>query len=295
MLFEQPKPSEEIREKQKDKSLDKETEKLLSFLELMAEELRKEGVPVNNECRVDMSAFRGVYRPEEVEEDKQEVAKIKERIRIEESKKIGRRLSEEEFEKKTRSRKGNQLEMLKTAIFYKNLGSDFIVARSSQYDDIKRGVDNLILEKKTGNLVCAFDEVASRGTLGASEKGRRIHEEKRKKILEQNIKWGGGRLKYGLKMEGKGGEMKLKLGEAKNIPIFYLASLPATIEQGIKNLKSLLDEQSDFERLLFHSFVKSLRSQINSIAPKFNKSLSPEFKKSLLLFEESLERFSQNK
>ena len=49
---------------------------------------------------------------------------------------------------------------------------------------------------------------------------------------------------------------KPSLTRVENIPIFYLALLPNTIEKGIKEFKALPAEQSGFERSLFYYFVK---------------------------------------
>ena len=42
---------------------------------------------------------------------------------------------------------GERFERLKTAILYKAFREKFIVVRSSHYDDIRNGVDNVIVEK----------------------------------------------------------------------------------------------------------------------------------------------------
>ena len=277
--------------KEKNKSFDARAEKLSDFLEEIAGELRRDGVPVDAECRVDMKAFQGrYYSPEEVMRDSREITRIKERIRLEATSGTRKELSEEEFDLARKKSKGNKLERLKTAIFHKNLGPEFIVARSSSYDDIKGGVDNIILEKKTGNLVCAFDEVASRGVLKGDKRGRQIYEQKKKRILKKNAK-GGASLKYGLKMEGS----RPVPARVENIPIFYLALSPNTIELGINKFKPISTEQSELERTLFYSFVKSLRSQINFLVYTSKRALAPELSRSLLVFKASLERFSQNK
>lgn len=287
-----PADEKELSQKEKGADFTTKIEGLFGFLETMAGELRKSGAPVDNECRVDMKAFQGKYEQEEIDQDNREIARIRESIRLKDSEKRGKSLSEQEFEKINKRRAGNRLEVLKTAIFHKNLGSEFIVVRSSLYDDIKGGVDNLILEKKTGNLVCAFDEVAS--SKKAGEKGRQIYEKKKARILKKNTE-GGSSLKYGLKMDRKKSGMSFNLGKVENIPIFYLALSPETVQQGIRNFRASIAEQSDFEKSLFNSFLRSMRSQANILINSAGKSLTPELKQSLLVFKDSLERISQEK
>jgi len=246
----------------------------------MAVQLRKEGVPVDNECRVDMNAFGEIYGEKALNYDKQRIESLERQWR----KMKG--LSKEEYTKAKMCSLGEKMEMLKTAIFQKNLSPDFIVARSSHYDDIENGVDNIILEKKTGNLVCAFDEVA--------DVDSPRYEEKIDKVLWRNMTKNGGILKYGLKMEKEGGKMELKLGRAKNAPVFYLALSPWLVEEGAKKFKPQIGEQSDYEKIIFNDFINSLNEQIEIINSKF-KNLPPSIKERILRFQESLGRFLKNK
>jgi len=56
-----------------------------------------------------------------------------------------------------------QLEKAITAIFYKIIGSKFLVMRASTYDDYANRVDNVIVDRATGDVVCTFDEVHDAG------------------------------------------------------------------------------------------------------------------------------------
>lgn len=244
---------------------EKQIEKLRDFVKEITEKLREEEVPVTEDCRIDMEAFKGVYSPEEIRHD----LKIVEGWEQEE---FYKGLSKEEIKEERIKKEGEQLEMLKTSIFYKFLGKEFITARASPFDDLKNKVDNVILEKETGNLVCALDE------------------EKKEKILERNRRKAGGKLKYGFWQE----KDKLVLGEAENIPLFYLALPSRHIKKGIENLIPSSKEKSDYEEKLFSYFTSSISSQIGEL--KFKKLvLSSAFKKNLNRFEKSLEKFKGRK
>src|SRR3990172_6688957 len=98
---------------------------LVSFIETRSAELKeKYAIPVGVDGRIDMSAYRGVFQ--DVNEDEKFVEGALKDF-------YGKTPSAEE----RLERDAEKLEMLKTAIFGKHLGSDFAVVRSSPYDDIK--------------------------------------------------------------------------------------------------------------------------------------------------------------
>src|SRR5680860_1329180 len=51
-------------------------------------------------------------------------------------------------------------EKIVTIVFNKILREDFIIVHSSNVDDVLRGFDTLIIDKKTGKTICTLDEVA---------------------------------------------------------------------------------------------------------------------------------------
>lgn len=242
-------------------------EKMKNFIERIADRLKGEKAPVGKDCRINLDFFRGIYPTNEIERDKKKIKKLEE--------KWYKNLSKEEIEKERLRQIGEQLEILKTAILYKNLHKEFIVVRASVYDDIKNGVDNLILEKETGNLICVLDEVS-----GIT---RPRIEEKKRKILNRNRK-GGGKLKYGIKLE-KG---KIVLGEIKNIPIFYFALPQEYIKEGVKELIPSFEKRSEWERNIFNWFFSSLTSQLKYL--KLESNLPKELKEKLTRLEKFLKR-----
>jgi len=248
-------------------------ERLKNFLESAAKELEKEEIPVDKDCRIKIEAFKPTYGENEIKKDLKEIEIYQKRFEEERKRSLWKKNPEKLFEEK---RMGENLEILKTAIFSKFLGSEFAVVRASLYDDIKNGIDNVIFEKKTGNLVCALDEVG--------EISGKIYERKKEKVLERN-RIGGGKLKYGFKLE-KG---KLVLKKVSNIPIFYLALPERHINEGMKNFIPSFEEKSDFEKKLFTYFLSTLVSQINSL--KLEQNLNPILKRSLIQFEKTIKTF----
>lgn len=249
-------------------------EKLSKFIKEISEKLKAEGVPVNEDCRIDMSEFTLVHNYTEIAKDKEMLGEFE--------KMHNPGLTREEVKEKKKHRDGEKFEMLKTALFSKFLGEKFIIARSSEYDDIKRGVDNLILEKATGNLVCAFDEVVDLSEKDKKKKENEMkdrYEEKKKKIKDQNIEWGGGKIKYGIGM--KDGKVILK--EYENTPIFYLKVLKEELYKNLDKLIPSFDEKSPEEIELFDNLINSLSEQYAELKIDEDK-LRPNIKESLAKF-----------
>ncbi len=247
-------------------NIEEKKEQLNRFLESMSLQLKAEGMPVEDDCRIDMKAFEGVYSPEAIKKDEEMIEKRR----------------KEWYGSSAESGVGNpgeDLEMMKSAIFYKNLKKDFVVLRSSAYDDIKNGVDNIIIERSTGNLVCALDEV--------EDTSGKIYEKKKEAVLNRNIERNGVNLKYGLTFEKEGDKMKLKLGEMKGLPIFYLALPKDHVEKGIKSFIPSEGQSSDYEKKLFSYFIASLNSQIKAL--ELNpRHLDSKLKERLDAFERCL-------
>lgn len=241
MKFEEPEGREGPEE------IPEKTREIKAFLESTAGELREnEGVPVDALGRIDMEAFQNIYP---------DLRKDKELVEMWEEEWYPGLTHEAREEERMRS-DGEKLEMLKSAVFHKNLGSQFIVTRASRYDDIKNKIDNILLERKTGNLVCAFDEVGD--TSGS------IYEEKKNKIFERNTKEHGASLKYGISFEEVSGRQELRLGAVDHVPIFYIALPKTHIERGVNQFIPR-QAPSDFERKLFEYIVATLYAQIQGL------------------------------
>jgi chemotaxis protein histidine kinase CheA len=109
--------------------------------------------------------------------------------------------------------KSRQLEMAMTILLHKAFGKRYIIVRSSKYDDYNRdgGIDNVLVDKETGTVICGFDEVRN------NPKSHR-KAEKGDKVLER-ARAGGTELIYGLSID----EGKMKLKSMSNLPLFFLS------------------------------------------------------------------------
>jgi len=241
-------------------------EKFIPFIKEISDNLKKEGVPVGEDCRIDMQEFFDLYGIEEIKKDKEKIKNCEEKWFGGSSEKI--------VKEKQNEKDGEKLEILTIILFSKFLKDKFIVVRSSRYDDIFNGVDTIILEKETGNLVCFFDEVAA--ISGPDLQG------KIRDVMKKNKK--GSRLKYGLKIK----EGKIKKESVEGAPIFYLALPKKQINDGIKNL-SASAEKTDYEKKLFKYFIDLIQLQYSvfQLEKDINKNKVETFKIVLEKFKES--------
>lgn len=148
-------------------------------------------------------------------------------------------------ENKSREKNG-QMEMAVTALLAQKLGKDFLVVRTAPYDDYKNSVDNLILDRITGEVVGAFDEVHEGGT------GQRTKE---KEIKIQKIDWqGGAKIRYGLKLI----DGKLVRASLEGVPVFYLSLESSEL---VELMQGLSENDSQKTEKIFRKLLASLATQ----------------------------------
>lgn len=161
-----------------------------------------------------------------------------------------------------------------TLMLQRVLPDNFIVVRSSAYDDYNNGVDQLIIDRDSGVVICGIDEVIDR-------QGNTRPSKKEEKIKQKMLR-GGAKVKYGAKVE----QGRLVLGSLQNIPAFYLSLSPkelATLGEGLQE-----DEVSVYERDLLKRLHSSLSAQLISYS---HLNLNKDLKLKLEDFLHSLENW----
>lgn len=223
---------------------------------------------LNADCSIAMEGFAeesgGIYPAVSVEEDKAEVHTLewdftgadnpqtREFYRTE-----FRAVTEDQVIEKWRQNKekdkSSQTEMAVTILLHKMLGRDFVVARTAAWDDYRGGVDNVILDKRTGAVVCAFDEIHE------DRIGKRLADkrEKVKKIVAR----GGARMRYGIAME----DGRLKRSRLDNLPMFYLSLGDADLENLLVGIGDGLESVSPAEEQVLGKLLGSLREQVEML------------------------------
>lgn len=260
---------------QKAEIKEKPIDRLRGEIKEIALGLQKEGVPVDANNRIDINKFKDVYSRQTIESDSAWVKDLKGRWEnaAASSHKMswlyGREQIKEQLTKENPM--GGVWEMLATSILHKNLSNDFIVARTSEYDDARYGVDNIILDRETGHIVCAFDEIGSIA-------GKRF-EEKKNKVLEKNWQKGGTDLKYGISFEEKAGKKELKKCSVYQIPLLYFALSE-------EEIKKILNDPNQGKNV-FGNFMDSAKKQIQEIE---EGPVHPKLKRRLDFFKEVLEK-----
>ena len=173
--------------------------------------------------------------------------------------------------------KNSLMEMAVTALLFEKLGNDFFVVRTATYDDYKNGADNLIIDRKTGEVVGAFDEVHDSG-------GGKYTDAKEKKIISI-AKKGGTDINYGLKLV----DGKFVRAELKNVPVFYLGLEESEFEK-LKN--GLVNNNAEMKDEIFDKLIESLSAQ-HKLLKQYGKT--DEFRTNLNSLGTFLSRIMENK
>jgi|GEM_PF-967477 len=184
-------------------------------------------------------------------------------------------------ENKSREKSG-QMEMAITALLSQKLGADFLVVRTAARDDYhaESQVDNLILDRVTGDVVGAFDEVHEGGD------GSRL-KKKQEKIFKI-AKRGGAEIRYGFKMENG----KLARAGLTGVPVFYLGLDSTALGELIQGLGENNQEKTDVVFTMLLASLEEQRAELaESIVPGKGANAAPsEFARRLDSFGRSLAR-----
>jgi len=148
------------------------------------------------------------------------------------------------FKKEQVIEKSNQLEMAVTILFQKALGQKYVVVRASEYDDYFNGIDNVLVNKETGDVICAFDDFRK------SERDEDRGKKKEKKVLRK-LRGGGSTLKYGFTIVG--GVVQKKT--LSSIPVFCLEMTEDDYDVLVNNIGELGDDLNEAERRIFDSLI----------------------------------------
>lgn len=145
---------------------------------------------------------------------------------------------------------GTVAEMAITVSLNKVLGSDFIVARAADYDDYYHGIDNVIIDKNTGIVICGFDEVVDDMQGYYSEPNKK---NKMKHLAED----GGATIKYGATIK----EGQLVRASFENVPAFYVSLSSSELSRLAEDIKNNSETVTGGEEKIFNKLLASLKEQ----------------------------------
>lgn len=147
-------------------------------------------------------------------------------------------------------------------LLYKILGNRYLIVKAAEYDDYFNGTDTLVVDKETGDVICALDEVHE--NIGGARHEKKI------RATEATARQGGAEIKYGISFEKDKhtGENKLVKKRLTNVPRFYLRIShfnPETnldLQNLLENMNYNLDsEPSEIELKIFDMLMDSLTEQ----------------------------------
>lgn len=225
------------------------------------------GNMLEDDCRIAMRAFMtkrgGPYKKETLQEHEQQVLNNE----LAWSGALEKHIQEfygttdtteiiHMWREKNQERDGALAESAVLTVLNKMLSGRFVAVRASSYDDYAHGVDTLILDRESGSVVCAFDEV-----VGVAD-GDRQHK-KVERAREQLGKFGGMRIAYGLAFErGEDGAPRLARGELPNIPGFCISITHEELHALLRDGNFDPDAHpSEAEVQLFDKIVEALVNQ----------------------------------
>jgi hypothetical protein len=249
---------------EKDKKEKINFEKMSVFLKkgmnLLSKEVNKEyaeyGSVLEDDATIKMEGEDSNYH--------KELIAIKERVWAREEKK-----SLEEWKEKKEKDPAVIAEMMITLLLHSKLKDRFLVSRSSAFDDYEHGVDYVLMDKKTGAVVCGLDQVLGMGQDSGSFK--------KKDKIENILNNGGARLEYGLTLGDDFEENNdLIRKRINNIPAFFLGISKDDLDKMLVSLQkegvegdfsedvfSKNEDFKNFSQSIFKKMIISLEEQYN--------------------------------
>lgn len=249
------------------------SQKLAKGLERMANqrnfELNQTNRPelqnlLNAEGKIQMNNFEKIYSPKEISQDKTTIQELELEFSGLNDENI-LKFKKEEFNTTTlnetlkkwkqsqNERPGAQAEMAITILLNHFLGDEFIVARSSDYDDYKNKTDQILVHKATGQTICSFDNLYS----------DRPDQKRGQEKLDTSLriaKKGGNQVKYGLLIDPTNNQ--LKLGEIKNVPNFCLSIHPTELSTVVAWLNNPDNPQKQMDvKAIAQKLIKLITTQ----------------------------------
>ncbi len=162
---------------------------------------------------------------------------------------------------------GNLTEVVATMLFHRGLPERYITVRAAAYDDLKNGLDTIIVDAETGDVVCTFDEVL--GQAG----DQRVQE--KRQAQEAAIEKGGVMLKYGFTIEN--GQMVKKSFD--HVPVFRLQMNSADMNAALVEMDAPDSELGPVGQELLSQLLDSLGQQTDEYLA--NPKLKPPMRERL--------------
>ena len=191
----------------------------------------------------------------------------------------------EDYENRKENKHGIIFEMLVTVIFNKILKEEFIIVHTSMEDDLTHHADNVLIEKKTRNVICTLDE--ANVNVGSKRYYEKLDE------VEDCNKKNGTIIKDGIELNE---ENELVETTLKNVPLFLLQISKERLKEVLEKMNIDLGENgseidvSKIELEVFDELIESLTKQTKTL---LNKKLPKKVKENIKKFEHSLDKIKE--
>ncbi|MDP2695834.1 MAG: hypothetical protein Q8O87_01115 [bacterium] len=203
-------------------------ESLKVALKEQADKLRKDGFDVDDDARISVQKFKDFFSANTFDDDVEAVRKLDASIDAGAKTEEGARV------------RGEVLEMAKTIIFNSEIfGGRLVALRTTKYDDYKNGVDEMIIDRQTGEAMAALDTTTD---LSSKMQAPAIM----KRVA------GGCRVKYGLKLDVDTNQISRYTHN--RLPLFIIS---VSIENLAKAAQSIVTGVSNEYRKELEEYFKS--------------------------------------
>ena len=224
---------------------EREREILNSLMTAAAEHYRLLGIELSPDGRIDPSAFTQCRNVDEIRAHTSYVQKREERWERE----LGKQAQKDPWQRID----SEFFEQLVPILFTKVMPDKFVVVRSAKYDDYEHGVDTIIIDRDTGEILCSVDEFTSDKEMVTGHKA--------KKVVQVNSN--GTALSYGYKRESNDSFVPVKA--CGNFPVCVLSLERSKVHEMIGMLDKDLNVVSDLEKKAFKELIDGLRDSLKAI------------------------------
>ena len=219
-----------------------EKEKLSSLMAAVVEHYGPLGVKLTPDGRINSSKFLSCRNGRELRIHESYVEKKEQDISMRAIVEDSQQLEDSDL-----------FEQLVPILFTKIMPDKFIAVRSAKYDDYTHGVDTVIIDRDTGEVLCSVDECTS--------DSRSAPVDKVKKVLNTNLH--GTELSYGFKRVSNNSFVPVKA--CRDFPLCFLSLPRDDVRLAISMLREDLSDVSDFEKEVFQRLVRGLCTSLKSI------------------------------
>ena len=213
---------------------------------------------VNKNIKINTEFFceNDSYAKEKIKEDEESVKEKK-----------------EEFEgkkKKWKDNNGELFEEVMACILHRILKERYLVVRSSDYDDLNNGVDILIIDPETNEVVFLVDNIT---TFRDDFEAMKAIEDKEDKVLNKNMN-GGAEMEYGFAFKENEQSHNIELtGERrKGIPIFSMHLYGKELDELLNGMDyDLNNDPSKIELETFDELVRIMKIESKQMIEKIQE------------------------